>query len=172
VLLDAAARWQDRDPVPLVAIAGEGPLVAPLRARARAAGLDTAFLGQRGDVPALLAAADVVVVPSEWEGQPLVVQEALRAGRPIVASRVGGIPDLTGDDGALLIPPGDPGELAAAVLAVLDDPGLAARLAAAASARADTLPTPALDSYCRLAAGHGPGGTPARRRPVRGREHR
>jgi glycosyltransferase involved in cell wall biosynthesis len=178
VLLDAAARWQHHDPVPLVAIAGEGPLAGPLRARARAAALDTAFLGHRGDVPALLAAADVVVVPSEWEGQPLVVQEALRAGRPIVASRVGGIPDLTGDDGALLIPPGDPGELAAAVLAVLDDPGLAARLAAAASARAGALPTPAaavasaLDSYCRLAAGHGPGGPPARRRPVRGREHR
>jgi len=178
VLLDAAARWQRRDPLPLVAIAGEGPLAGTLRARARAAGLDTAFLGQRGDVAALLAAADVVVVPSEWEGQPLVVQEALRVGRPIVASRVGGIPELTGDDGALLIPPGDPGELATAVLAVLDDPGLAARLAAAARARAGALPTPAaavasaLDSYCRLAAGHAPGGTPAWRRPPGRRDHR
>ena len=158
MLLDAAARWQHRDPVPLVAIAGEGPLAGALRTRARAAGLDAAFLGQRGDVPALLAAADVVVVPSEWEGQPLIVQEALRAGRPIVASRVGGIPDLTGDDGALLIPPGDPAELAAAVLAVLDDPGLAARLAAAARSRAGALPTPsaavasALDSYRCLTA--------------------
>ena len=158
VLLDAAARWQHRDPVPLVAIAGEGPLAGALRTRARAAGLDAAFLGQRGDVPALLAVADVVVVPSEWEGQPLIVQEALRAGRPIVASRVGGIPDLTGDDGALLIPPGDPAELAAAVLAVLDDPGLAARLAAAARSRAGALPTPsaavasALDSYRCLTA--------------------
>ena len=178
VLLDAATRWQRRDPVPLVAIAGEGPLAGPLRAQARAAGLDTTFLGQRGDVPALLAAADVVVVPSEWEGQPLVVQEALRAGRPIVASRVGGIPDLTGDDGALLVLPGDPGELAAAVLAVLDDPGLAARLAAAAGARAGALPTPAaavasaLDSYCRLTARPAPGGIPARRRRARGRERR
>jgi glycosyltransferase involved in cell wall biosynthesis len=178
VLLDAAARWQRRDPVPLVAIAGEGPLASTLRARARAAGLDTAFLGQRGDVLALLAAADVVVVPSEWEGQPLIVQEALRAGRPIVASRVGGIPDLAGDDGALLIPPGDPGELAAAVLAVLDDPGLAARLAAAARARAGTLPTPAaavasaLDSYCQLTARPAPGGTSARDRPARGQDDR
>jgi glycosyltransferase involved in cell wall biosynthesis len=178
VLLDGAARWQHRDPVPLIAIAGEGPLAGPLRTRARAAGLDTAFLGHRGDIPALLAAADVVVVPSEWEGQPLVVQEALRAGRPIVASRVGGIPDLTGDDGALLIPPGDPGELAAAVLAVLDDPGLAARLAAAARTRAAALPTSAaavaavLDSYGRLAARRAPDGTPARRRPGPGREHR
>jgi glycosyltransferase involved in cell wall biosynthesis len=178
VLLAAAARWQHRDPVPLVAIAGEGPLAGTLRARARATGVDAAFLGQRGDIPALLAAADVVVVPSAWEGQPLVVQEALRAGRPLVASRVGGIPDLTGDDGALLIPPGDPGELAAAVLAVLDDPGLAARLAAAARTRAGALPTPAaaaasaLDSYGRLTARHVPGGPPARRPPARGREHR
>lgn len=161
VLLDAAVRWQDRVPVPLVAIAGEGPLAGTLRGQARAAGLDAAFLGPRADVPALLAAADVVAVPSEWEGQPLVIQEALRAGRPIVASRVGGIPDLTGDDGALLIPPGDPGALAAAVLAVLDDPALAGRLASATRARAGALPTPAaavasaLDSYSRLAGRRG-----------------
>jgi len=157
VLLDAAARWRDRVPVPLVAIAGDGPLAGTLRGHAGAAGLDAVFLGRRADVPALLAAADVVAVPSHWEGQPLLLQEALRAGRPIVASRVGGIPDLTGDDGALLIPPGNPGALAAAVLAVLDDPALAARLAGAARARAGALPTPAaavasaLDSYSRLA---------------------
>jgi glycosyltransferase involved in cell wall biosynthesis len=161
VLLAAAARWQDRVPVPLVAIAGEGPLAGTLRGQARAAGLDAAFLGLRADVPALLAAADVVAVPSEWEGQPLVIQEALRAGRPIVASRVGGIPDLTGDDGALLIPPGDAGALAAAVLAVLDDPALAARVGSATRARAGALPTPAaavasaLDSYTRLAGQRG-----------------
>ena len=83
------------------------------------------FLGQRGDVPALLAAADVVVVPSHWEGQPLIVQEALRAGAPLVASRVGGIPDLTGEDAALLVPPRDNGKLAAAVLSVLGDQALA-----------------------------------------------
>jgi glycosyltransferase involved in cell wall biosynthesis len=154
VLLDAAARWQDRVPVPLVVIAGEGPLAGPLRAQA--AGLDVVFPGQRGDMPALLAAADVVTVPSVWEGQPLIVQEALRAGRPLVASRTGGIPDLTGEDGALLVPPGDAGQLAAAVLAVLADPALAARLAAAARARATALPTTAaaiaaaLASYQRL----------------------
>ena len=180
VLLDAATRWQHRVPVPLVAIAGDGPLEGMLRARARAGGLDVAFLGQRGDVPALLAAADVVVVPSQWEGQPLAVQEALRAGRPIVASRVGGIPDLTGGDGALLIPPGDAGALASAVLAVLDDPALGARLAAAARARAGALPTPAdavasvLDCYGRLTARRAPGAPAARGRaaPGQGREQR
>jgi glycosyltransferase involved in cell wall biosynthesis len=105
------------------------------------AGVAVRFLGARGDVPALLAAADVVVVPSNWEGQPLVVQEALRAGRPLVATRVGGIAQLTGGDGALLVPAGDPVALAAAVTRLLDDPGAAARLAAAARARAALLPT-------------------------------
>jgi glycosyltransferase involved in cell wall biosynthesis len=104
--------------------------------------VDLALLGQRDDVPALLAAADVIAVPSRWEARSLVVQEAMRAGRPIVASRVGGIPALTGEDAAILVPPGDAGQLAAAVLAVLDDPGRAARLAAAARDRAAALPGP------------------------------
>jgi glycosyltransferase involved in cell wall biosynthesis len=143
VLLDAAVRWQGRDPVPLVAIAGEGPLAGQLRAQARAAGLDAVFAGWRDDIPALLTAADVVAVPSRWEGQPLIVQEALRAGRPLVASRAGGIPELTGADAALLVPPGDARALAAAVGSVLADPDLAARLSRAALARAAALPTPA-----------------------------
>jgi len=140
VLIDAAARWQGRDPAPVLAIAGEGPLAGELGSRARAAGVPVRFLGRRADVPALMAAADVVVVPSLWEGQPLVVQEALRAGRPVVASRTGGIPDLTGEDGAMLVPPGDAAALAGAVLAVLHDRALAARLGAAAAERARALP--------------------------------
>ena len=139
-LLDAAARWQRRDPVPLLVIAGDGPLGPALRRQAAAAGTDVRFLGPRPDVPVLLAAADVVVVPSSWEGQPLIVQEALRAGRPLVASRAGGIADLTGADGALLVPPGDPRVLAAAVTGLLDDPREAAALAGAARRRAATLP--------------------------------
>jgi len=140
VLIDAAARWQGRDPCPRLAIAGEGPLAGALASRARAAGVPVRFLGRRDDVPALMAAADVVVVPSLWDGQPLVVQEALRSGRPLVASRAGGIPGLTGEDGALLVPARDAGALAEAVLSVLDDPGLAARLRAAATERSRILP--------------------------------
>ena len=139
-LLDAAARWQRHDPVPRLVIAGDGPLGPALRAQAAAARADVRFLGARPDVPVLLAAADVVVVPSSWEGQPLIVQEALRAGRPLVASRAGGIADLTGMDGALLVPPGDPAVLAAAVTGLLDDPREAAALAAAARRRAAELP--------------------------------
>ena len=158
VLLAAAGAWQQRDPRPLVAIAGEGPLAGELAAAAQRHGTDVRFLGARRDVPALLAAADLVVVPSRWEARALIVQEALVAGRPLVASRVGGIPELTGEDAALLVPAGDAGALSAAVQAVLDDPALAARLAAAARARAAALPSPAdavdaaLAVYERLAA--------------------
>jgi glycosyltransferase involved in cell wall biosynthesis len=158
LLLAAAARWQDRTPLPQLVIAGDGPLRASLGRDADATGLAARFLGQRGDVPALLAVADVLAVPSWWEGQPLIVQEALRAGKPMVACRVGGIADLTGGDAALLVPPGEPAQLSAAVLRVLDDHDLAGRLGAAALARAAALPSAAdavqagLAAYRRAAA--------------------
>ncbi len=151
-LLAAAARWRDLDPEPQVAIAGEGPLAADLRAQATSLGVDAAFLGHRNDVPDLLAAAAVFVLPSRWEGQPLILQEALRAGAAIVATRVGGIPDLVGDDAAVLVRPADPQALANAVRAVLTDPPLAARLRAAAVARGGTLPTAADAVAAALAA--------------------
>jgi glycosyltransferase involved in cell wall biosynthesis len=153
-LLDAAAVWAGRTPPPLVAIAGDGPLEAGLRARIEAEDLPVRLLGRRSDVPGLLAACDVAVVPSVWEGQPLVVQEILRAGRPLVATRVGGIPGMVGagrpagdsllhgpeSDAALLVPPGDAEALERAVSRVLDDPSLAARLASAAAERSALLP--------------------------------
>jgi glycosyltransferase involved in cell wall biosynthesis len=142
-LLDAAVTWRDLDPRPLVVFAGEGPLATELRARAIALDVAAVFRGHVGDVPALLEKAAVLVMPSQWEGQPLVLQEALRAGVPVVATRVGGIPALTGDDAALLVPPGDARALAAAVRSVLCDPALAARLRAAAAGRAAGLPAPA-----------------------------
>jgi glycosyltransferase involved in cell wall biosynthesis len=156
-LLAAAASWQDMEPVPKVIIAGEGPLDAELRRQAAAGGVDVSFLGRRDDVPALLAACDVFVLPSHWEGQPLVLQEALRAGAAIVASRAGGIPELAGPDAAYLVAPGDEAQLAAGVRAILLDQSLAARLRAAALGRAGELPTEAdaiaavLTSYGMLA---------------------
>ena len=141
-LLDAAASWRDMDPPPVLLIAGDGPLSEELRATAASLGVDAEFLGHRDDVPALLAAATMFVLPSLWEGQPLVLQEALRVGVPVVATRAGGIPDLTGDDAAVLVPPGDAARLAAAVRAVLGDPALAARLRAASRKRGAELPSP------------------------------
>lgn len=152
----AAAGWQARQPVPLVVIAGAGPLAGDLAERASELGVEVRFLGERDDVAGLLAAADVFVLPSRWEGQPLILQEALRAGRPIVAADVGGVRDLTGADGALLVPVGDAAALSRAVLAVLDDSELAGSLGSAALARAAALPTEAeadaiaLDLYDHL----------------------
>jgi glycosyltransferase involved in cell wall biosynthesis len=140
LLLDAAARWGDIRPAPLLVIAGQGPLAAELQARAASLRLTVRFVGHRGDVPALLAVADVFVLPSVWEGQALILQEALRAGVPVVATRVGGNPELTGKDAAILVQPGDAQRLAEAARAVLGDPALAARLRGAAAARARALP--------------------------------
>ena len=140
LLLDAAACWRNAHPEPLLVIVGEGPLEAELRGRAAALGLAVRFAGRRGDVPALLAAADVFALPSVWEGQALILQEALRAGVPIVATRVGGNPELAGEDAAVLVPPGDAARFAAAVRAVLGDPALAARLRKAALEQARELP--------------------------------
>jgi glycosyltransferase involved in cell wall biosynthesis len=141
VLLEAAARWRDLEPAPLLVIAGDGPLAGELRARAAALGVRAEFPGRRDDIPALLASAAVFVLPSLWEGQPLVLQEALRAGVPVVATHAGGIQDLTGDDAALLVPPGDAARLADAVRSVLGDPALGIRLRAAARERGAALPS-------------------------------
>ncbi|MEV0399305.1 glycosyltransferase family 4 protein [Actinoallomurus sp. NPDC050550] len=139
-LLDAATDWARLDAAPLVLIAGDGPLEAELRDRIAAERLPVRLLGRRTDVADLLAAADVAVVPSVWEGQPLIVQEILRAGRPLVATRVGGVPGMVGE-AALLVPSGDAAALERAVRRVLDEPALADRLAVAAAEQASRLPT-------------------------------
>jgi glycosyltransferase involved in cell wall biosynthesis len=109
----------------VVAVAGDGPLEAELRVAAP----QVRWLGRRDDVADLYAAADVVVLPSVWEARSLTAQEALRAGKPLVAAAVGGLPGLLGD-GAVLVPPGNPEALGAAVRRLLDDPTEAAAVAA------------------------------------------
>ncbi|MCW3014333.1 MAG: glycosyltransferase [Solirubrobacterales bacterium] len=88
------------------------------------------LLGARTDVFDLLAAADVAVSCSSFEGSPLAVMEYMEAGTPVVATRVGGVPDLI-EDGVhgLLVDPGDPEALARAISALLDDPSRAAVMA-------------------------------------------
>jgi glycosyltransferase involved in cell wall biosynthesis len=133
VLLDAVAAWTADGrlrPAPLVVIAGDGPLHDELAARIDAEQLPVTLLGRRSDVADLLGAADVCVLPSVWEARSLTAQEALRAGTPLVATAVGGIPELVGD-AAELVPPGDADALAEAVTAVLSDPERTRRLCAA-----------------------------------------
>jgi glycosyltransferase involved in cell wall biosynthesis len=140
VLVEAAARWAGRSPAPMVAIAGSGPQQAELAAQVSRLGAPVRLLGHREDVADLLAASDVAVVTSQWEARQLFAQEALRAGRPLVATNVGGLPGLLGD-GATLIPAGDVDALDTAVTALLDDPAAAAALAERGRRQAGTWPT-------------------------------
>ncbi|TMR14423.1 glycosyltransferase, partial [Nonomuraea zeae] len=124
---------------PLFVVAGEGPLRAELQERISAEGLPVLLLGNRRDVPDLLAAATALVMPSRWEGQPLTLREALMAGKPVIASEVGGIPEILGDAG-ILVPYGDVEGLRGAVRELLVTPGTAQRLAAAAERRGREMP--------------------------------
>jgi glycosyltransferase involved in cell wall biosynthesis len=87
------------------------------------------FTGQRNDVPQLLALSDLFVLPSLWEGLPNVVLEAMAAGLPVVATAVGGTPELVIDgETGLLVPPRDPTALAQAALTLLNDLELARQM--------------------------------------------
>jgi teichuronic acid biosynthesis glycosyltransferase TuaC len=120
VLVEALRRVRERRQDVMVVIAGEGPLRPELEAQIRSCGLGehVRLLGlvPLGRVPALLAAADVVALPSMNEGTPLTALEALAAGRPLVGSAVGGTPEIVehGRHG-LLVPAGDAEALAAAL---------------------------------------------------------
>ncbi|AXE84865.1 glycosyltransferase family 4 protein [Streptomyces sp. Go-475] len=121
VLLDAARVWRRLDPVPLVVIAGEGPLRGELQGRIEEEGLPVRLIGRRDGVTDLLAAADLALLPSRWEARSVLAQEALHARVPLVATDVGGIPELVGD-AAELVPYGDAKALADSVVRLLGDP--------------------------------------------------
>jgi glycosyltransferase involved in cell wall biosynthesis len=116
-------------------IVGDGPLRASLERHVQIRGLATRvhFLGERTDVPALLAASDLFVLPSQSEACPNGVLEAMAAGLPIVASRVGGVPELldSGETG-VLVEPDAPERLAEAVIGLMNRPEVALRLGQAA----------------------------------------
>jgi glycosyltransferase involved in cell wall biosynthesis len=126
VLLEAAALLvpQFRELRVLIAGGGRPADLQAFRARARAMDLSdvVTFLGMRTDVVDVLAALDVAVSPSRFEGSPLAIMEYMAAGKPIVATRVGGVPDLIEDDvSGLLVEPNDPAALAAGIAALLQD---------------------------------------------------
>jgi glycosyltransferase involved in cell wall biosynthesis len=119
-LLAAAALLPDIQ----VLVAGDGPERGALEAQANELGLSgrVEFLGERKDVPDLLEACDVFVLPSRFEGHPLAALEAMAAGRPVVATDSGGTREavLHGETG-LLVPPGDAVALAHAITELLHD---------------------------------------------------
>jgi glycosyltransferase involved in cell wall biosynthesis len=131
VLVEAAALLRPRFPDLVVLIAGAGPEEARLRALIRARGLDSTIrlLGFRRDVADVLAAVEVAIFSSDREGSPLAVMESMAAAKPIVATRVGGIPALVEDgEHALLVPPRNPRALADATARLLSDRVLRERL--------------------------------------------
>ena len=128
-LVHAAAALRAELPGLRVLVAGTGPEeeVRHLEELVHDLGVEdvVTLLGVRSDVPDLLAAADVAVICSDREGQPLALIEYMAAGRAIVATRVGGIPELVDDRvHALLVPPGDVHALAAAIRELLQDAAL------------------------------------------------
>ncbi|MDQ3733903.1 MAG: glycosyltransferase family 4 protein [Actinomycetota bacterium] len=151
-LLAAAREWRGRSDGLRVVIAGDGPLHAAMAEQIGREDLPVVLLGRRSDVADLLDASDLVVLTSQWEARALVAQEALRAGRPLIATAVGGIPELAGKGAGVLIPPGEPAALDAAVTEVLRHPAKAAALVVAGKAAAASWPTldDTVDQLCAL----------------------
>ncbi len=156
LLVDAAARWHERRPQPLVVIAGTGPEHAALASRIERSGAPVRLLGHRDDVADLLAACDLAVVSSRWEARQLFAQEALRAGVPLVSTSVGGLPGLVGD--AAVLVPVDPDAagptvdaLDEAVRSLLDDRVRRLDYASRGPVRAASWPTEA-DTVAQLTA--------------------
>jgi glycosyltransferase involved in cell wall biosynthesis len=121
----------------LFVLAGNGPERIALEARARQLGVAdrVIFLGHRDDIPDLMASCDLFVLPSLNEGLPLSVLEAMAAGKPVIASAIGGMDEIimSGETG-LLVPPADPASLAGAIRMLLSDSVFAQRLATAGKA--------------------------------------
>lgn len=148
--LRAAVALRDSHPEAHMVVVGGGGLEAALRAEAKKNGLDRrlAILGERLDARELLSLFDVFVLPSLWEGLPLVLIEAAALGKPIVATDIDGNRDIIADgETGLLVPSGDPEAIASAIGRLLDDPALSVRLAG--RARTEIPPRFGLDRMVR-----------------------
>ena len=153
-------------PPVLAAVVGGGRMEALVRDQAARLGVADRIVwsGPVPDAAALLGAFDLFVLSSRTEGTPIVLFEAMAAGIPVVATRVGGVPDVVGEECALLVPPEDPRALAGALRAALADPKAGAARAAAARQRLST--AHALDPWLRRYEGL----YRRLRRPMRGAE--
>jgi glycosyltransferase involved in cell wall biosynthesis len=158
-------------------IAGDGPCRAELERRITQLGIGrwVHLLGHRSDVDAILRRVDVGVLSSDWEGMPLFVFECMASGTPLIATAVGGLPEVVSDgETGLLVPPRDPAALANTIERVLRGPRLRSRLASAASAHLHRFTIDAVarrfaDLYEELAAESLDPGYASRARPGQAR---
>lgn len=137
-LIEAARVVREEHPEARFALAGDGEMREFFEDQVRAAGLAEMFLflGHRTDIPALLACCDIGVLPSRTEGLPNAVLEYMAAGLPVVATSVGGVPEILENEGnGLLIPPENPGALSTALLRLLQDEEMRKRLGRAGRER-------------------------------------
>ncbi len=140
LLLDAFARVPDAREKGRLLLVGEGEKRRELELQAEALGVGhrVRFLGARTDIPEILGACDVFVLSSSWEGNPLAVMEAMAAGKAVIATAVGGVPELVVDGATgLLVPPGDGAALAEAMSVLLHDVARRRDLGRAAAKRAE-----------------------------------
>jgi L-malate glycosyltransferase len=138
-LIDAAPRILRAVPEACFVLVGDGSLRAQLERQARDRGVSEAFLflGCRSDVAELLACSEIALLPSLAEGLPNSVLEYMSAGLPIIATHLGGIPELIANDhNGILVPPADSEALATAVIRLLRDPESRRRMGHAAQERA------------------------------------
>jgi glycosyltransferase involved in cell wall biosynthesis len=162
MLLDAFARVHATDARARLLLVGDGACRHALELRASELALErkVRFLGQRDDVPRVLAAADAFVLASCNEGNPLSAMEAMAAGLPVVATAVGGVPELvTNGKSGLLVSPGDCEGLASAMLRLSRDDELRRSMARSSAAHAsqafsaDRMARAYMNAYERIAGG-------------------
>jgi glycosyltransferase involved in cell wall biosynthesis len=138
-VIEAIPAVVDRHPEAYFVFVGRDELGGALEVRARALGIESRvrFLGYCSDATSFIAAFDLVLLPSRWEGLPVSILEAMALGKPVLATAVGGIPELvsSGETG-LLIPEAQPEQIAAAVNALLADRAALAHMGARAADRA------------------------------------
>jgi glycosyltransferase involved in cell wall biosynthesis len=140
-LLDAAAEVLGRVPKACFLLVGDGPLQGELQSRAKKLGIEdhVRFAGSVEDGAAVLSQMDIFVLPPHMEGMSNSLLEAMAAGKPVVATNVGGNPEVVVDGKTgLLVPPGNPKALARAILRLLAAPGLARGLGEAGRVRAES----------------------------------
>lgn len=162
-MVSAFSQLAEKFPQAVLVMVGGGPLFSEIQTQIAELGLNDRIrlLGARSDVPELLAAADIYVSSSIWEGLPMAVLEAMMAGLPIVATAVGDIPRVVTDATGIVVPPGQPEVLAEALGRLLNDAearqsmGAAARRHALENFSADLWMDRLLVHYAEVSRGNG-----------------